>query len=358
VIPGAIPEISDSECSTTQANAFYYTHLNLLTVCAGDFNSEDILETLAHEMAHSLDFERSSYLFQTNSKVGRSLTKLRHEVCSEQVFSCSTWETFKGRLDQDLEELRGFQVDLPDFQRCLKRRPTVKPLDEASLDRLAEQKVTDSIAELATSEIFLRITKEKIPLPSGKLGKNPNYLNPCDYYLWSRGEEPIDDELNDLIFFTAEYRCNQGNSATRLRDAINQSKRISVKIAKAVIRSEGEFSSDYAQESEGFSASPVERFADVVGSYALADLLASYQHHSERRNVFLASSSWLCSKPSLGSLYPDEETIQQEFSFDAHTGTDERKKEFFSEPIRKTLGCEKDFKFNECSLPFSVSKDE
>jgi len=123
-------------------------------------------------------------------------------------------------------------------------------------------------------------------------------------------------------------------------------------IAKEVFRSEGEFSSEYAMESEGFSASPVERFADVVGSYALADLLGSYPRQLDRRNVFLASGSWLCSKPSLASLYPDEETIQQEFAFDAHTGTDERKKEFFSTPIRETLGCKKDFQFNECFLPF------
>ena len=352
VIPGAVPEISDTECSTTQANAFYYNHLNLLTVCAGDFNSEDILETLAHEMSHSLDFERSSYLFQINSKVGKSITSLRHEVCAEQVFSCATWDNFKAHLDTNLSSLKQFKVDLPEFQRCLKRRPTVKELEEDDLDRLAEQKITDSIAELATSEIFLRITKEKIPLPNGKLGKNPNYLNPCDYYLWSKGEEPIDDELNGLIFFTAEYRCSQGDPAARLKNAINQSKKISYKIAKEVLRSEGEFSDEYAMESEGFSASPVERFADVVGSYALADLLGSYPRQLDRRNVFLASSSWLCSKPSLASLYPDEETIQQEFSFDAHTGSDERKKEFFSAPVRNTLGCKKDFQFNECTLPF------
>lgn len=350
VIPGALPEISDNECSTTQANAYYYSHLNVLTVCAGDFNSEDILETLAHEMAHALDFDRASYLFQVNSDIGRSLTSLRNMVCEKKNFSCESWSQFKKNFDHNLSSLEDFEIDAPKFQRCLKRRPTVEKLDDEDLEYFAEQRVTDSLADLASSEVFLRITKEKIPLPNGKKGDNPNYLNPCNYYLWSKGEEPINDELNYLLYFTAEYRCSAGESAVRFRNAINQSKQLSLKLEKAVIEQEGEFSEDYALESEGYSSSPVERFADVIGSYALSEYLYGIPRQLDRRNTFLASSSWLCSKPSLASLYPDEDTVQQEFAFDSHSGLEERKKEFLSNPMRNALGCKQDFQFNECEL--------
>ena len=77
VLPGSRPSVADDECVATKANAYYYTYLNLLTVCAGDFNSEDILQTLAHEMAHSLDLDRSRYLYQASSPFGRSLARMR-----------------------------------------------------------------------------------------------------------------------------------------------------------------------------------------------------------------------------------------------------------------------------------------
>jgi len=126
---------------------------------------------------------------------------------------------------------------------------------------------------------------------------------------------------------------------------------MAIEITKKTLAAEGEFSSRNELESEGISSSPSERFADVIGSYALADALKTQNRLWTRRGTFLASSSWQCSKPSLASLYPEESSIQQAFAFDSHSEADERKKEFFSEPIREVIGCEKDFHFDECRIP-------
>jgi hypothetical protein len=352
VIPGALPAIADAECSTTQANAFYYPHLNLITVCAGDFNSEDILLTVAHELSHALDVDRSLYLYERDSDFGNSIQALRGNVCHPKTFSCDGWNAFKATFPKRLDTLAGFQPALPDFQRCLKRRPTKKALTEGDIDRLAEQDTAQQVSSLASSGVFLGITKELIPLANGKKTPNPNYLNPCSYRLWSQGEEPIDDDLTQLLFFTAEYRCSTIEPNERLRQAIALSKSMATEVTKAAIRSEGEFSSRADMEVEGFASSPVERFADVLGSYAFAAYLADIPDVMTRRYDFLASTSWQCDRPSLDTLYPEESRIQEAFVFDPHSEIEERKKEVFTAPIQSAVDCVPDFKFAACELKF------
>lgn len=351
VLPGAIPEISDRECATTKINAYYYSRLNMLTVCAGDFNSEDILETLAHEMAHGLDIDRAHYLFQISSEMGMAVADLRSRVCKPAKFSCEVWEDFKVHFDERLSRLSAYRPELPEFQRCLKRRVTTKQLGQSDIERLASSIISEKLSELAQSSVFLRITKEKIRLPNGKYTTNPAYLNPCAYNLWTLGEEALDDELSALLFFTAEYRCNREQSGTaRFEKAIELSKTMSIGITRGLLKSEGEFSSRHLLETEGFASSPAERFADVLGSYALAEHLSKLQSEWDRRNTFLASSSWQCDKPSLESDFPEESNIQRKYVFDSHSEGDERKKEFLSQIVRETIGCKKDFEFNSCEL--------
>ena len=81
VLPGSMPEIADQDCTSTTINAYYYSHLNVLTVCAGDFNSEDILLTLAHEMSHALDIDRSLYLFFQGSRMSVNLNSINKQLC-------------------------------------------------------------------------------------------------------------------------------------------------------------------------------------------------------------------------------------------------------------------------------------
>ncbi|MEZ0392324.1 MAG: hypothetical protein ACAH59_08925 [Pseudobdellovibrionaceae bacterium] len=351
VLPGSMPAISNDECSSTTVNAYYYTYLNVITVCAGDFNSEDILQTLAHEMGHALDNDRSQYIFKSHSQLGAALKALRENVCNPEAFACEQWDQFKGQFSDYLASLDGYSPDLPEFQKCLKRRPTTKNLADEDIRRLASSLTVDRISALASSDRFLRITKAEIPMPNGKKQKNPNYLDPCTYYLWSQGEEPVEDEITTLMLFTAAYRCSPKSPQEKLRESIELAKQMTIQILEKTLKVEGEFSSWDKMESEGYSSPPGERFADVVGSYAMSEYLQQIPHMWERRNKFLAGASWLCQKPSLSSHYPLESSIEKEFVFEAHTEGDQRRKEIFSNPIRETISCEKDFEFKECLLP-------
>lgn len=351
VLPGSLPAIADDECSTTRSNAYYYTYLNLITVCAGDFNSEDVLLTLAHEIAHALGIDRTRYLFEVQSDFGKKLARLRTMVCEPKIFSCEDWATYKQGFDESLSSLDGYEPELPEFQRCLKQRPTSRILTAYDLTRFAQSYVNDRIADLASSNKFVRITKEQMPM-GRKSQKNPNYLDPCSYYLWSHGEEPIDDELTTLLYFTAEYRCSQGKETSRIREAIETSKVMTTKLVEKTIKIEGEFSSKKSLGREGFASPPMERFADVVGSYALAELLNELPEKWDRQNVFLAGSSWQCTPPSLASNFPEETSIENEYILTTHSMGEQRRKEILSEPLRNAIGCEKDFEFNECKLPF------
>ena len=350
--PGSAPELLDEDCASTKENALYFPHLNAITVCAGDFNSGDILFTLAHEMAHSLDIDHSMYLFAKRAAIGAGLRSLRQQVCKKVEFSCQEWNSLKSTFSEKLDGLKKYHPQLIEFQRCLKRTVTTKELTQPDIDRLATQIVSERIAALADEELFLRITKENISTGDGKSEFNPNYLDPCSYYLWSQDQEPLDDDLTTLMFFTAEYRCSQNRSEVeKLKSSIETAKAMSVHLMSELIGMEGEFSSRPTVVSEGFSSSPVERFADVVGTEAMAGLLNTTSSTSDRRNTFLASSSWQCSKPSFAKDYPQEYSLLRAYVNDSHADGDERKKEVFSSSIRNTLKCQKDFDFNECKLP-------
>jgi hypothetical protein len=352
VLPGAYQAISNEECSSTTVNAFYYTYLNVLTICAGDFNSEDILQTLAHEMAHALGIDRSQYLFAINSDFGKNLATLRHQVCQPKSFTCLQWDDFKSKFTSNLKSLDGFKTEMPEFQSCLKRRETSKTLSPDDIARFARTITADRISDLASSDRFLRITKPELPTPNGKTLKNPNFMNPCSYYLWSQNEEPIDDELTTMIFFTAEYRCSANTGSQRMKESIEIAKSMTDEVMRKTLQLEGEYSARSLLETEGFSSPPFERFADVIGSYAMAQLLSEIPNQYDRQNRFLASSSWQCIEPSLASHFPEESSIEKEYIFDPHLEGDQRRKELFSTPIREVIACKKDFEFKECSLPF------
>jgi hypothetical protein len=349
-IPGTIPAAGESDCSSTQANAYYYTHLNIITVCAGDFNTEGVFQTVAHELAHSLDVERSFYLAERDSELGKAVIDLRGKVCSKDAFTCEDWNRFKSSFEGGLRSLKGYQPDVPDFQRCLQKGPNLRVAMDADLERIARTTINDQVSDLASSGVFLRITKEKVPLPNGRLAKNPNYMNPCGYNLWSKGEEAIDDESTLRLFFTAEYRCSAADPKTRLALSIERAKELGTRVKKATLAMEGSFSDDPALVAEGFASSPAERFADVLGSYAFASYLSEVKNMWLRRHLYLASSSWQCEQPSLDSLYPDERSAEQAFVFDSHSSGSQRKMENFSGPMRSVLDCQPDFTVSKCEL--------
>ncbi len=353
-LPGSVAAISDDECSTTTINAYYYRYLDVITVCAGDFNSEDILLTLAHEMSHALDVSRTVYLHKIQSALGVAQLDLRNHICqAETEFPCDQWQQFKDNFAERAQNLNVFRYDLPEFNHCLKRKQTNKKPSTEDLSRIAHTITVNRYSKLATNGYFLRIIKKKLPLRSGRLNPNPYYLDPCKYYLWSHSEEPPEEELSSLVYFTAEYRCSNPEDPDRFRKAIEVSKAMTEKLLAAVLKLEGEFSSSDLMEREGFSSSPIERFADVLGSFAMSEFLQSAPHITDRRARFLAGSAWQCSEPSLTSKFPDESRVENEYSFTHHAEGLERRREILSEPMRVTLSCEKDFEFNECPIPLN-----
>ncbi len=352
-LPGSMPEISDEECSTTTVNAYYYRYLDIITVCAGDFNSEDILLTLAHEMGHVLDISRTVYLAKVNSDFGIAQHGLRQLICSEKnQFTCQDWDRFKSSFSHNLKSFSAFKPPVIEFNRCLKRKPTPKTPTVEDIAKLVRTISNRRYSNLASNDYFLRITKDRMPLRNGRFKKNPYYENPCNYYLWSKGEEPPDDDLSSLIYFTAEYRCNQGDKEQKFKTAIETSKQMTEQLLQATLQMEGEFSTYDSMEREGFASSPVERFADVMGSYALSEYLNLTSDLMDRRAKYLASSSWQCSEPSLNSHFPEESSIEKEYSLDSHAEGLNRRRELLSEPLRNSLHCQKDFEFNECELDF------
>ncbi len=352
VLPGSIPEISDYECSSTTMNAYYYRYLNVITVCAGDFNSEDILQTLSHEMAHALDISRSIYLFKMKSELAKHQKRFRKNMCTEKKVDCAEWALFKSKIPEYLNYFDKFKPELKSFNQCLKRRQTTKSAGSSDYQRIAKSSTVSSFSSLAGADYFLRITKDKLPLKNGKMVKNPYYLNPCAYYLWTKEEEPPEDEINSLVYFTAEYSCSDAPASERFRKALEISKSYSEMVITKTLAAAGEFSAHDRLMNEGFSSSPSERFADVMGSYAMADYLSQTSSLEDRRGKYLASISWLCTEPSLKTQFPEESSIENDFNEEIHTDGLFRIQEILSTPIRTSLQCQKDFQFKECSLPF------
>ncbi len=352
VLPGSMPELADEECATTKSNAYYYPNFNVITVCAGDFNSEEILQTLAHEMSHVLDTHRSTLMDQQKSHIGRDTLQLREQVCQPLHFNCADWTKYKRNFALSLNELGSYQHPLNDFLACLQPRPIKEVEREDVLARVARTEINQRFSELAEADVFLRLTKQQIPSTKRRNFKNPNYLNPCNYSVLSTGDEPIEDELTSLVFFVAEYRCQSEDSELKFKNAIEVAKQMSQDLFEKILSHEGKYSSRSELEREGWASSPDERFADTMGSYVFANLLTEIEKPADRRSVFLGNNSWQCTPPSLKSFFPYESRVQRDYVYESHTEGDTRLKEILNRPIREALSCQKDFDFHACELKF------
>ena len=352
VLPGSMPEISDEECSTTTANAYYYDTLNVVTVCAGGFNSEDAIFTLAHEMGHAFDFETTFYNYSKETPLFLKLIKLRDE--SENGVnkkSCAEWSNFKQNSETLLKGFDKFSYSILETNRCLKVNKETQLMEDKDQVRIAT-KTTDIMFDyLASNNYFLRLTKEKIPVNAKRSEKNPNYKNPTSYFPWSRKSEPVDDMLYALVLFNFEYFCsNQTNKESNMKDSIDVAYKEMKKIIQYKLKTQGEFSENQEAIWENFSSPSSERFADFIATHAVADYLKRYQDLWEKRSKYLASLSWVCEPPSLSSKFKNESQVEREYEKDTHSQGNLRKMELFSAPIREILHCKKDFSFTECSF--------
>ena len=352
VLPGSLPEIADGDCGTTEANAYFYPRLNVLTVCAGDFNSEDIYQTLSHELSHSIDSSSLSYEFRTRSALGQALPEIKEQACDDEPVNCQEWKSFKDKLPLFLEEWAGYKHDVPALQTCLQRHKSLKPITSEILQNVSEQEIDSLLGDLANSHVFLRSTKDKLPYVDGSWKANPAYLNACRTSRNTMQLDPFDYE--DLLtqFFVMEYKCTDTPAPERLKKAITEARLHAVQISKAILQIDGDLSSDDSLISGGYSSPTEEKFADVMGSYTFSRILAAKNEIWARRKAYFASSSWQCSRPSLSKNYPEEAAAELQFSLDTHSAGKDRMREFLSHPLRETLMCSKDFEFEECGIPF------
>lgn len=351
MIPGADPEVDMANCFRDEANAYYYREENYITVCAGDFNSEEIEQTIAHEMSHALDLGRSRYLYQISSPVGAALQDLKDMSCDHSKFSCEKWQAAKTAFPSHLDHLQAFRPQAKEFNQCLMEKEVKDSIPADYLDRVARESVEGILSDLAKRNVFLRIISPELPLPNGTTQRNPIHMNPCGYYLWDSKVQPLDDDVSLLLFFTAEYRCSENKDrAERFKSAIESAKALQTSFSRSTIAMEGQFSGRWRLDRDGYASAPTERFADNLGQMVFARILKEEPDVRKRRARYLANNAWLCRKPSLQQLFTAEAKIQRSYYVEPHSETNQRQKELLSEDIRETLACKKDFDGGQCRL--------
>jgi hypothetical protein len=352
MIPGSDPEIESEACTKNESNAYFYTNKNALTVCAGDFNTEEIGQTLAHEIAHALDMDRSRFLFQDNSRLGQGFRQLKNMNCGRQSLKCEEWEKQKAQFASQLQDFDKFEPQLEAHNMCLQDHPVRGPIEDAYLQRIAREQVEIVAADLAERNLFLRLISPRVPLPDGTSQANPIYLNPCGYYLWDNQSYPLDDDASLLLFFTSEYRCSKlTDRDEKFKSAIEVARSMQTEVTKAHLKLQGHFSPNERLNIDGFAAQTSEHFADNLGQHVFAQMLKHDDVDVYRRRArYLVNNAWLCRRPSLQQLYPIEARIQKSFFVEPHSDHAQRQKELMSSDIREALECQQDFEIRECHL--------
>jgi len=351
-LPGQNPVTAHRECILSTRNAYYYPYLNTLTVCAGYFNGGEQIQTLAHELAHAFDSGSRIVDFHLSSRMSKDLRQLRNRVCERKSFDCGDWKAFQARYAENVAELKSYQPEMYEFHQCLQKEVPEKALGDEDILAKAKKATRERFSEMTKDSAFFRITSPDLPLPSGETIENPNFLNPCAYEVWNQDRFAFDSDFVSLLFFTAEFRCEAQEATAPVRTAVEKSRQMTEDLMSAVIKNEGIFSGRDELQSEGFSSPPSERFADRLGSYAVAEYLRRYPSIGERRGRYLVSSFWLCEKPSLRLTNYQQFQALADLIVDrgVHAESELRMKDWLSAPVREQLSCQMDFEHKECNL--------
>lgn len=351
-LPGQSVVTANNTCISTSQNAYYYPYQNTLTVCAGYFNGGQQIQTLAHELAHALDFNSRLIDFQQSNEFVGSIRHLKDMVCGKTTFQCEDWAQFREGFPQKVQSLSQYQPELPEFHSCLQKNKPSREITSTVIEQKAERITRARFSDLTSSSAFLRMISEKMPSADGAEAiPNNSFLNPCSSHLWDSDNFQVDSELTSLIFFTATYRCEGNSDPKFLRSSIEDAKRMTQTLMLSVLKSEGAFSSRAELQSEHYSSPSGERFADRMASYAVADYLKQYPTLSQVRSAYLASSFWLCDKPSLKkSNYHHYQSLRDLIIDRApHRENDERMLDWLSPALVNRLSCQPEFTDLGCS---------
>ena len=90
-------------------------------------------------------------MFAIKSQFGQQLGSLRANVCQPQNFSCGEWEKYKADFETSLISLDGYKTEVPEFQRCLKRRETINNLNADDFAPFARHLHNDRTSDPASA---------------------------------------------------------------------------------------------------------------------------------------------------------------------------------------------------------------
>jgi hypothetical protein len=344
-----------SNCAGTLDNASYNPELNTFTVCAGLFTTaDDVRFAIAHELAHSVDPQTQFIDQERTTDLSRTVIALKKEVCDNAPLTSCPTNFKKLQKKETLAKFLG-QLHAPSrapetYYACLRYNKSLKPANSDSLNAYATGMERDLRAEWADSDLYLDLTKEETINETGRREKNYFYMNPCGRKKMKEKEVEVDTE--GALFFVSAYLCSkQKNPVKRLDEAEQASKGIVQAIYQRNMQIQGTHSYYANMVKNGHSELVGERFGDALASGVYSRILEkNHKDLADRRQQAWCGFSNFCLKPSLREAYPEEAQWQKKRSFEPHSDGQERMIEFFREDLRNSLGCDKDFKREECRL--------
>jgi hypothetical protein len=293
------------------------------------------------------------------------LLKLRENTCTNPPYhsprtgalpgkkgmTCSEWKDWKSGYADDLKLAKLTPEQDERFLACFQSKRLKGDPPAATLDYIAREWVQSELEAQARRDRFIRLTKETEILRNGSVHPSAAYLDPCGIFYVYDGLDPYSSEFTLNVFFVNEYRCQLESSADRctkapevcLEAAIEGAQGLEYQLRRKGLSIQTRYSSVRELQRQGYAEDIEEDLSDHLGQLAYAKYLEKNESQAERRSRFLATVASLCDEPSLAKLYPAEAQIQKKYYIDSHSEGLDRRRKLLIDPVRKALGCEKDF---------------
>lgn len=348
VIPGENVTNSNSSrwhtCGIDMNNAFYSGYWHELTICAGDFTSNEGLLTLAHEMGHSFSLGRRLRTYWKESDYGRSVAGLYERSCQDRRFSCEEWEKVKKRLPREGESLASYKYDDAKYLDTFVDRELSPVPEGGELTKLADRLNRGTLRSEVNGRYLEGILKPMEVLANGAEVKNFKYLSACrNYSRWPNTEQVYENEaLQFELFFANEYFCRiqkKESETDALRESIKTASELTQDAWKLFMRVPGRFSGWQDARDEGFAHDIEEDLVDAFSSRVVARMLAKNPRIEERRARYLANVATFCDAPSFRERYPKEVGVLREFTNLSHSVGQDRRDKLMTPNIREVLQC-------------------
>jgi hypothetical protein len=357
VIPGTQESDSffNNECARTEWNAKYDFFNNHLKICAGQFNTDVIERSIAHELAHAVGSARNKFIAMDSTPLAEDIIQLSKDFCVNNIKSCpKRWAAIKSDLfgkNESLQSLFQYKENFPELRSCLQNKKMNADPEELlkMIPKQAKMRAEWEASDLADQHFFLNSIKPKFINTDGTSTDSPYYLNPCGLTSWNRERFNLKQSME--VLFLSEYLCSESqNPEIRLKQSIQMAIDLKAKIYETVIPMGGVFSDHPVMISQGFSSDTDEDFADWLGSKVLTRYLKKQTQldADSRKNFILAQIAGFCDLPSLTLQHKDEAEVEKSYSFEPHSLNSARIRKILTPPLREFLGCEASKQSRDC----------